>query len=37
MCVKINLIALFLNDICEFYNIVNMKIELYKRYIESKY
>ena len=33
---KINLIILFLNDICEFYNIINIKIELYKRYIKFK-
>ena len=31
-----NLIILFLNDIYEFYNIINMKIKLYKRYIEFK-
>ena len=36
MCVKMNLIISFLNDIYEFYNIVNMKIESYKRHIEFK-
>ena len=31
-----NLIVLFLNNIYEFYNIINIKIKLYKHYIESK-
>ena len=34
MCVKMNLIISFLNNFYEFYNIINIKIESYKRYIE---
>ena len=34
---KINLFISFLNDICEFYNIINIKMKSYKRYIEFKY
>ena len=37
MYVKINLFVLFLNNIYEFYNIINIKIKSYKYYIEFKY
>ena len=33
---KIYFIILFFNDICEFYNIVNIKIKFYKYYIKIK-
>ena len=37
MYMKINFIILFFNDIYEFYNIVNIKIKSYKRYIKFEY